>query len=153
MAHNIPHSKESKEKMSITLKEKWKSPDFREKMKMNSNKIGAWNKGLKCPWTTKRNLENNPSKGGDKHWNWKGGVSRGWKTGYYSTGYKKWRQDVFKRDEYTCQECGDIGYITAHHIKSWSKYSELRYDVSNGITLCEKCHSKTDNYKGRANRI
>lgn len=87
---------------------------------------------------------------GDKHWNWKGGESRGYKEGYYSLEYKKWRMGVFIRDNWTCQFCGIRGiYLTAHHIKSWAKYPKLRFDVDNGVTLCEDCHKLTDNYKGR----
>ena len=57
---------------------------------------------------------------------------------------KKWRQDVWKRDNFTCQCCGktinDI-VLNAHHIRNFSDCEELRYDVDNGITLCEECHS------------
>ncbi len=64
--------------------------------------------------------------------------------------YKNWRLSVFERDGYTCQDCRITGiYLEAHHIKSWSKYPELRYKVSNGLTLCLDCHKKTDNYKNR----
>lgn len=84
--------------------------------------------------------------------NWKGGTSREYKEGYYSKKYITWRNSVFERDNYTCQECGVMGnikYLTAHHIKSWAHYPELRFEVNNGKTLCEDCHEKTDNYKGR----
>jgi hypothetical protein len=54
-----------------------------------------------------------------------------------------WRKEVFKRDNYTCQECGQKGYIEAHHIKRWVDYPNLRYDINNGKTLCKSCHSKT----------
>jgi len=104
------------------------------------NKKGdiPWNKGKKFP-----------EKSGENHFAWKGGISRGCKTGYYSKEYKDWRVSVFQRDEFTCVECGKMGYITAHHIKSFAHFPELRYEISNGKTLCELCHYKTDNYKGR----
>jgi len=56
--------------------------------------------------------------------------------------YIEWRQKVFERDNYTCQECGATGDLQAHHIKPVSQYPELIYDVDNGITLCKKCHAK-----------
>ena len=62
--------------------------------------------------------------------------------------YKKWRKAVFERDSYTCQVCQKVGgYLEAHHIKSWAKYPKLRYKINNGITLCKKCHKKTNNYE------
>ena len=92
------------------------------------------------------------SQRGKNHYCWKGGISRAYKTGYYSIKYRNWRKSVFKRDNFECQKCFQKRgkYITAHHIKSWVKYPKLRYKLSNGITLCEICHSETDNYKGRA---
>lgn len=54
--------------------------------------------------------------------------------------YKDWRISVFQRDKYRCQKCGTQKDIQAHHIKSWKKNKDLRYVVSNGITLCRKCH-------------
>lgn len=56
--------------------------------------------------------------------------------------YIEWRKAVFERDSYTCQECGAKGRLNAHHVKQWSYHPDLRFDVSNGITLCEECHSK-----------
>ena len=54
---------------------------------------------------------------------------------------RKWKKLVFARDNYTCQNCGCVvGTLNAHHIKPFSAFQELRFDVSNGITLCRKCH-------------
>ena len=57
--------------------------------------------------------------------------------------YKKWRQSVFIRDDFTCQNCGERGgHLEAHHKKAWAYYPSERYDIDNGITLCKICHKK-----------
>ena len=62
---------------------------------------------------------------------------------------KKWRKQVFLRDNFTCVLCGYKSKgcrpadINADHIKSWAKYPELRFGVNNGRTLCRPCHYKT----------
>jgi len=90
---------------------------------------------------------------GPKHYNWKGGKSKGYKTGYYSKEYKDWRKAVFERDNYICQKCRKRGnYLNAHHVLSFAKYPALRFEISNGQTLCQVCHKKTDNYAGKIRR-
>lgn len=81
---------------------------------------------------------------GENHPLWNGGSSEERSRVSVSREYKKWRLAVFERDCYTCQCCGDKkgGNLNAHHIKSFAKYPEKRFDVDNGITLCEKCHIK-----------
>lgn len=55
--------------------------------------------------------------------------------------YKEWRTKVFERDNYTCQCCGKHGgELNAHHLYNFAQYSELKYNVDNGITICPKCH-------------
>lgn len=58
--------------------------------------------------------------------------------------YHKWRREVYERDNYTCQHCGDDygGNLNAHHIFSYGKYIELRTEVDNGVTWCESCHKE-----------
>lgn len=87
-----------------------------------------------------RNAEHFQS--GEKHPRYKG-QRREREQAMHRYEYKKWRTDVFKRDAYTCQDCGTRGgRLVAHHIQRWADKPELRYEVSNGITLCEKCHDK-----------
>ena len=67
-----------------------------------------------------------------------------------TTAYKHWRKSVFERDQYTCRRCKAKGIrLNAHHIKSWKLYPELRFDTSNGITLCERCHKLYHKKYGR----
>lgn len=54
--------------------------------------------------------------------------------------YKFWRIAVFKRDGFACKKCGLKDCLEAHHIKRWAEFPMLRYVVSNGITLCKRCH-------------
>lgn len=61
--------------------------------------------------------------------------------------YKQWRTAVFKRDKYTCVWCGQKGgELNADHIKPFAYYPALRFNLSNGRTLCLPCHKKTDTY-------
>jgi transposase len=57
--------------------------------------------------------------------------------------YYIWRKSVLKRDNFTCQVCGKHGgKLNAHHLNNFSEFKELRYELSNGITLCKNCHEE-----------
>lgn len=82
-----------------------------------------------------------PPHRGKDHWNWKGGITSEERLLRTRQEYIVWRRDVYRRDHFTCQRCGRMGKnLHAHHIQSFKGYPELRYDVSNGITLCGSCH-------------
>jgi hypothetical protein len=84
---------------------------------------------------------------GDKHWNWKGGKTKERQRIMNTLEYKQWRTAVYERDKYTCQLCQQVGgELNADHIKKYADYPELRFDISNGRTLCLKCHIKTGNF-------
>jgi hypothetical protein len=55
--------------------------------------------------------------------------------------YREWSFKVKRRDGFTCQKCGKRGGVLhSHHIESWDQNPELRFNIENGITLCEDCH-------------
>lgn len=91
----------------------------------------------------KMNIDRQKAKdhSGKNHWNWKGGITPANQVQRKSKAAKEWRKSVFMRDNYTCALCGKVGgRLNAHHIKPWASYPELRFDVNNGITLCQDCH-------------
>lgn len=80
---------------------------------------------------------------GQHHWNWKGGKTDINHKLRQTPEYKLWRANVYKRDYWTCQDCGKKPKnIVAHHITPFKECLELRYVISNGVTLCRSCHKK-----------
>lgn len=67
-----------------------------------------------------------------------------------SIAYRAWRTAVFERDDYTCQFCGKRGgRLNADHIKPFAEFPALRFEISNGRTLCEPCHRRTPTFGRR----
>jgi 5-methylcytosine-specific restriction endonuclease McrA len=59
----------------------------------------------------------------------------------YGESIIKWRTSVYEKDNYTCVKCKTRGrYLHAHHLDGYNWCKEKRFEVSNGITLCRKCH-------------
>lgn len=103
-----------------------------------------WNKGLK------KTLYPNGIKSGPEHGNWCGN-----KRGVNDLAkMKEIKNKVLKRDNYTCQHCGDRNHkgrgsrikLEVHHIISIAEDHTLAFVEQNLITLCADCHRATDNY-------
>lgn len=81
---------------------------------------------------------------GNTHWNWKGGIPRRDIHSLSDPRYRNWRKGVFERDGFKCRmrnkDCHES--LQAHHILRWSEFVELRYEINNGITLCQHHHPR-----------
>ena len=152
---DIPRTEEEKINISNSLRGRHLSERHKKKIGHPENQ---YHLGILHTEKTKRQISKT-LKGkyvGDKNWNWQGGktlISFIIRNSFRS---RQWRDDVFTRDEFTCQECGQVGgRLNAHHIKPFAsilrKYEiitieealecEELWSINNGITLCEECHS------------
>lgn len=101
-------------------------------------------------------LQSVPPKIGKDSPRWKGGVQYH-RVERATFEYVNWRKSVFDRDLYTCQCCnerngnGHAVKLCAHHIRNWKDYPDERYNIDNGITLCESCHNKFHSEYGKKN--
>lgn len=119
------HTKASREKMKSTKQTE------ESKMKQRATKMG----------------ENNPMYGvvGEKSPQWNPNLTPEERIHKRkNTQNYKWIKNVYKRDDYTCQCCGydKDGTLIAHHLNGYHWDVGNRFNVENGITLCEDCHQK-----------
>jgi len=128
------------DKISESLKGHEVSDKTREKLSDIHSGKEPWNKNLTAEESEKVAQQGSSE---EEHWNWKGGKSRERNRLRQTPKYKEWRTQVFERDSYTCQECGQKGgELNAHHIKEFSEHEDLRFDTDNGKTLCKECHEE-----------
>ncbi len=97
-----------------------------------------------------------PNQVGSGNHKWKGGITS-WRNCLRGTAaYGQWRRQIFVRDGFRCQLCGEIGLrLEAHHIVLLSTLLEENgitsiddaiecqslWDTENGVTMCEDCHT------------
>lgn len=105
---------------------------------------------------------------GKLHGCWKGGLTELSKTIMSGIPYKKWRQTILIRDNFTCVLCKRkkeiSGKLEVDHypfskseiikrfkIKNYEQALKCKklWDKSNGRTLCQDCHKKTETYLNR----
>lgn len=118
----VPQTEETKEKLSKVLTGR-KYPDKGKPMSMESRiKLSCNNRGI--------NIED-----------FDGFSTPAEEKARSKLKSQKLHIQCFEKYDYTCQKCGDRGcHLNAHHIFSWKTHPELRYELSNLICLCHKCH-------------
>lgn len=137
-------SEQTKRKIADRMKGKKYSEKTKKKVSLALTGR-RWTKSQREKFS--KSYKSNPANYGRRPWNWKDGKSV---TIRRTAEYKDWRLSVFKRDGFACVGCGDNrgGNLQAHHILSFTKYPNLRLDVSNGVTLCRLCHKKIHPHLG-----
>ncbi len=120
-------------------------------------KIGEGNKGKK--WNDESKIKFSATQQGISLEDWYGFKSTLNHRLRTSAKYNIWRNAIFLRDNFTCQNhnckfCNNkIGvFLQAHHIKSIAEYPELMFRIDNGITYCEEFHLRGNLHKGIAKK-
>ena len=149
--YSLNRSPETNKQIGETLKRKgikpplwWLLPGAEETRK----KIAIANTGHKCSRETREKISraskgnrSNLGRTGALASNWRGGLTNKNRCIRGQLDFKKWRNQVFERDEHTCQKCRERGgELNPHHIKNFSDNLELRFDTNNGVTFCRECH-------------
>lgn len=104
----------------------------------------AWNRGRIMPKESREKISKAVK--GNKHYRWIKDRSKLKKDPRkdLDTQYKYWMREVKNRDKWQCRllnsDCR--GRLESHHIFNWIDYPELRYIITNGITLCRFHHPR-----------
>lgn len=117
-----------------------------------TKKVKPFQRNLKFCSCNCRDKWNSVNRCGENHPSWNPDLTEKDRLiGRNNPEIRQWRKDVYRRDNHTCQICGDKGYLNAHHIESYNSNPELRTALSNGTTLCKNCHTEFHNIYGRGN--
>jgi hypothetical protein len=167
------HTQKTKDKIRKLATGRIVSIQTRTKMSAIHRSQCPWNKGMKMSDSFRRAISLALAKckykfSGSNHYNWRGGVTPLRTRLWFSPQYKKWRQQVFQNNNYTCQMCGaesgngkTIKLEADHYPISFVVYLEkikeltmgknmfefaLSYEKlwkASGRTLCKPCHDTT----------
>jgi hypothetical protein len=129
--------------LSVETKQKLRNANIGKKLSLETKaKIGKFFKG-KPVWNTGKRYKSPKQSlrmSGNGNSNWRGGKS----FELYTVDWTKTlKRSIRERDNYICQICGnpqeDVVF-SVHHID----YDKKNCNPNNLITLCRKCHSKTN---------
>lgn len=120
--------------------------------KSRGNKV---NLGKKHSIETRKKMSNSHGRGSkNRLWKQDRAEILSNKERHWNSEYKEWRRAVFERDSYQCRmgggECPT--YVESHHIFPWREHKELRYEITNGITLCRAHHPRKKSEEKRLAR-
>lgn len=128
------HSVETKKKISVAVREFLSYPEIR------ARKSAALKEGWNRPGVRER-------RSGEGSGSWKGGIAH---LSYGPEFDEQFKEKIRCRDHYGCQRCGVRSgrqlhrSLDIHHID----YEKRNNDPSNLVSLCRRCHSKTQGNRG-----
>lgn len=64
---------------------------------------------------------------------------------------KTWSKKIRNIFNNKCFLCDSMEKLNAHHLMNYKDYPELRYDINNGVCLCQKCHKEFHSMYGIRN--
>lgn len=89
---------------------------------------------------------------GHKHHRWKENKSNEYRQNTRnSIDYFNWRNNVNLLYKNHCAICNKSNNLVAHHLFNFKDYPELRYNIDNGVLLCEFCHNFFHKIYGKRN--
>ena len=136
------HSEKSKKQTSGALKKAWKRQPWNIGVKKSEETKRKMSENNACYWLNKKRSEETKKKISFAHLAKNGGIPKK-RQMRNDSAYQSWVKQVKKRDK-QCQLKNESceGYLIVHHILGWSEYPNLRYELTNGITLCQAHHPR-----------
>lgn len=110
----------------------WEKEGYKEKMSNIHKQVHINNPSLKIIHSARMQ--------GLSLYEWSGFVSNENSRIRKSEEYNNWRLEVLNKYSYKCLKCGNTNNLNVHHIENFSSNELLRFDINNGVVLCECCH-------------
>jgi transposase-like protein len=140
-----PDGRLAAEAARLYLQAEQSTPEIAQALGVTPPTVSAWLKSAgieaRSGFTVRTRQKLRLANLGPTRWNWKGGITPDRVRLRVSLDMKLAREACFKRDDYSCRDCGQRGgKLNAHHIWPFQSYPELKFEVTNLLTLCKHCH-------------